>query len=76
MVSAWRYQDLVVHADGLQLQPASTDSDQGDELDTVHYYDGDLFQIAFEKNSIGYVVQTVGRNATSTLDILKSWHFI
>jgi hypothetical protein len=76
MVSAWRYQDLVVHADGLRLLPPSTDADQGDELDTVHYYDSDIFQIAFQKNGTGYVVQTVARNATSTLDSLKSWHFI
>ena len=26
MVSAWLYQDLVVHGDGLQLLPASTDA--------------------------------------------------
>jgi hypothetical protein len=75
-VSAWRYQDLVVHADGLQLQPASTDADQGDQLDTVHYFDDGTFQVAFEKNGIGYVVQTSDFNATTTLDILKSWHFI
>jgi hypothetical protein len=29
----------------------------------------------FEKNGIAYVVSTVARNATTTLDILKSWRF-
>jgi hypothetical protein len=42
----------------------------------VHAYDGELFRIAFLKNGIAYTVQTVERNATSTLNILKSWHFI
>ena len=41
-----------------------------------HYYDSDIFQIAFEQNGIAYTVQTVERNATSTLDILKSRYFI
>jgi hypothetical protein len=75
-VSAWPYQDLVVHADGLQLQPASVDNDQPDELDTVHVYQDGLFEISFVKNGIAYNVQALPDKATSTLDILKSWQFI
>jgi hypothetical protein len=54
----------------------SSDGDQDDELGTVKYYDGDLLRISFQKNGVAYVVSTVQRQATTTLDILKSWHFI
>jgi hypothetical protein len=32
--------------------------------------------ITFVKNGIGYVVQTLPENATSTLEILRTWQFI
>jgi hypothetical protein len=51
-------------------------SDQPDTLGIVHVYHDDLLGITFVKNGIAYVVQTLPENATSTLDILKSWRFI
>ncbi len=74
MVSAWRHQDLDVGL-GEEGAPSNT-SDQPDTLGIVHAYDGDLFRLAFVKNGIAYTVQTTEFNATSTLDILKSWQFI
>ena len=74
MVSAWRYQDLDVGL-GEEGAPSNT-SDQPDTLGIVHAYDGDLFRLAFVKNGIAYTVQTTEFNATSTINILKSWHFI
>lgn len=59
-----------------QLQPASFDADQSSELGTVLAFQDDLFEITFVKNGISYNVQTLPENATSTLDILKSWEFI
>jgi hypothetical protein len=75
-VSAWPYQDLVVHADGMHPQAPSQDADQPDELDTVHVYEGDLLTLTFIKNGVLYNVQATAQDATSTLDILKSWQFI
>ena len=58
-VSAWPYQELVVHADGLQLLPPSNNDDQPDELDTVHVYQDGLFEVSFAKNGIAYNVQAL-----------------
>jgi hypothetical protein len=55
---------------------ASTAADQPDTLGIVHVFRNDMFEITFVKNGISYVVQTLPENATSTLDILKSWEFI
>jgi hypothetical protein len=52
------------------------DNDQPDQLGTVHVVQDDVFEILFTKNGITYVVQTLPDNATSTLDIFKSWQFI
>jgi hypothetical protein len=73
-VSAWPYQDLDV-ALGEEGTPGSN-SDQGDTLGIVHVFHDDMFEITFVKNGISYNVQAVPENATSTLDILKSWQFI
>ena len=75
-VSAWPYSDLTIHSDRLQLDPPSDANDQPDELGIVHVVQDDLFEILFSKSSITYVVQTLPENATSTIEILKSWQFI
>lgn len=78
-VSAWPYQDLVLHADSIEPISPSHGADQPDELDTVHAFQNpasDLFEITFIKNGISYLVQTSPEKATATFDILKSWQFI
>lgn len=78
-VSVWRYQDLIVHSDGVRPLSPSPAADQPEELGTVHTYQNDLndlFEVTFVKNGISYLVQTLPENETSTLDILKSWQFI
>jgi hypothetical protein len=42
----------------------------------VHVFHDHLFEITFAKNGMSYLVQSLSKNATSTLDILKSWEFI
>ena len=70
-VSGWMYKGLdLALGEGVA---AGNAGDQPIKLRIVHAYDGDLFRLAFVKNGIGYSVQTVKMNATSTLDILKSW---
>jgi hypothetical protein len=73
-VSARPYQDLDVALG--EEAPAGTASDQPDTLSIVHVFRNDLFEITFVKNGISYLVQSLPENATSTLDILKSWQFI
>lgn len=75
-VSAWPYRDLVVHADGFDLQVPADFDDQSNELDTIHYVQDDLAEFLFHRNGVTYVVQSLPEDATSTLDILKSWQFI
>lgn len=65
-----------MHASGFNPQPASGDSDQPDQPDVVRVVQGDITDFLFEKNGIAYSVETLPENATSTLDILKSWQFI
>lgn len=36
----------------------------------------DLAEFLFHRNGVTYVVQSLPEDATSTLDILKSWQFI
>jgi hypothetical protein len=55
---------------------ASNNSDQPDTLGIVHVYHDDLLEITFVKNGIAYVVQSLPENATFTLEILRTWHFI
>ena len=73
-VSAWPYSDLDIALG--EEAPAGRASDQPDTLNIVHAFHNDLFELTFVKNGISYVVQTLPKNATSTLDILKSWQFI
>lgn len=73
-VSVWPYRDLDVALG--EETPAGSASDQPDELGIVHAFHDDMFELAFVKNGVGYVVQSPPDNATSTLDILKSWQFI
>jgi hypothetical protein len=75
-VSAWPYKDLTVHRDGIELATPSADNDQPEQLGTINVVQDDMFEFLFSKNGIRYVVQSVPNNATSTLDILKSWKFI
>jgi hypothetical protein len=70
------YKDLIVHGNSLELQTPSTDCDQPDELNTVRVVQDDTFHFVFGKNGITYDVQSLPEDATSTLDILKSWQFI
>jgi hypothetical protein len=73
-VSAWPYSDLDVALG--EEAPAGSAADEPDTLGIVRAYRDDMFEMTFVKNGIGYVVQTVPENATSTINILKSWHFI
>jgi hypothetical protein len=56
--------------------PAGNAADEPDTLGIVRAYRDDMFEMTFVKNGIGYVVQSLPENATSTINILKSWHFI
>jgi hypothetical protein len=73
-VSAWPYQDLDVALG--EEAAAGNSSDQPDTLAIVHVFHDDMFEITFVKNGISYLVQSVPDDATSTLDILKTWQFI
>jgi hypothetical protein len=73
-VSAWPYQDLDIALG--EEAPAGSAGDQSDSLAIVHVLHNDLLEIAFDKNGISYLVQATNGDATSTLDILKSWQFI
>jgi hypothetical protein len=55
---------------------AGSAGDQPSTLGIVHVFHDDLFEVTFVKNGISYVVQALPENATSTLEILKSWEFI
>ena len=73
-VSAWPYQDLDVALG--EEAPAGNAADEPDTLGIVRAYRDDMFEMTFVKNGVGYVVQSLPENATSTINILKSWHFI
>ena len=73
-VSAWPYHDFDVALG--EEAPAGSAQDEPDTLGIVHVYHGDMFEMTFVKDGISYVVQSLPEYATTTLDILKSWHFI